>query len=50
MIHPLVRGSGRRLFPEGTPLAALQLVDSVTTTTGVMIATYEQAQATGATG
>jgi dihydrofolate reductase len=50
MIHPLVLGSGRRLFPEGTPLAALQLVDSVTTTTFVMIATYERAQATGATG
>jgi dihydrofolate reductase len=42
MIHPLVLGSGRRLFPEGLS-AALRLVDSVTTTTGVVIATYEAA-------
>jgi dihydrofolate reductase len=40
MIHPLVLGSGRRLFPEGGPHAALRLVDTVTTTTGVVIATY----------
>ncbi len=41
MIHPLVLGSGRRLFPDDGPVAELRLVDSVTTTTGVMIATYE---------
>jgi dihydrofolate reductase len=41
MIHPLVLGSGRRLFPDGSPLATLRLVDSVTTTTGVMVVTYE---------
>jgi dihydrofolate reductase len=41
LIHPLVLGSGRRLFPEGAALAELHLVDSVTTTTGVIIATYE---------
>jgi dihydrofolate reductase len=40
LIHPLVLGSGRRLFANGSPFAALQLVDSVTTTTGVVIATY----------
>jgi dihydrofolate reductase len=39
-IHPLVLGTGRRLFPEGSPLAKLQLVDSVTTTTGVVIGTF----------
>jgi dihydrofolate reductase len=39
MIHPLVLGSGRRLFSDGA-FAALDLVDSVTTTTGVLIATY----------
>ncbi len=43
MIHPLVLGSGRRLFPDGSPHVALQLVDSVTTTTGVVIATYRPA-------
>lgn len=41
LIHPLVLGSGRRLFPDGGPVAALRLVDSVTTTTGVIIATYQ---------
>ena len=42
-VHPLVLGSGRRLFPDGGPSEALRLVDSVTTTTGVVIATYETA-------
>jgi dihydrofolate reductase len=41
-IHPLVLGSGRRLFNGGcaTPL---KLVDSTTTTKGVVIATYQPA-------
>lgn len=39
-IHPLLVGSGRRLFTEGSPFAKLQLVDSVTTTTGVVIGTF----------
>lgn len=43
LIHPLVLGSGRRLFPEGAPAEDFRLVDSVATTTGVMIATYERA-------
>jgi dihydrofolate reductase len=43
LIHPLVLGSGRRLFPEGAPADDFRLVDSVPTTTGVMIATYEPA-------
>ena len=42
-IHPLVLGSGRRLFPDGSPFAALRLVDTKTTTTGVVIATYRPA-------
>jgi dihydrofolate reductase len=46
-VHPLVLGSGRRLFPEGGPPAALRLTDSVTTTTGVVIATYERAEGQG---
>jgi dihydrofolate reductase len=48
LIHPLVLGSGRRLFPDGSPLATLRLVDSVTTTTGVVIATYQPAEQTAA--
>lgn len=43
LIHPLVLGSGRRLFPDDGSLARLRLVDSVTTTTGVIIATYQPA-------
>lgn len=39
-IHPLVLGSGRGLFPEGSPFTALTLIDTKTTTTGVVIATY----------
>jgi dihydrofolate reductase len=41
LIHPLVLGSGRRLFPEsGSTRSAFELVDSATTGTGVVIATY----------
>jgi len=43
MIHPLVLGTGRRLFPDGGPTAHLRLVDSTATTTGVLIATYQAA-------
>jgi dihydrofolate reductase len=48
MIHPLVFGSGRRLFPDGGPVAALTLVDSETTTTGVVIARYEATKGSNA--
>jgi dihydrofolate reductase len=41
MIHPLILGTGRRLFPDGTFLTSLRLVKSVPTTTGVIIATYQ---------
>jgi dihydrofolate reductase len=40
MIHPLVLGTGRRLFPEGVH-ASLLLTGSVTAAAGVVIATYE---------
>lgn len=43
MIHPLVLGTGRRLFPEGVQLP-LRLISSVTSATGVVIATYEPAR------
>ncbi len=43
MIHPIVLGTGRRLFPDGGVPADLRLTDSVITTTGVVIATYEGA-------
>jgi dihydrofolate reductase len=43
-IHPLVLGTGRRLFAAGGAFAALKLVESVTTTTGVVIAVYERGE------
>jgi hypothetical protein len=38
-----VLGSGRRLFSEGGPCATMRLVDTKTTTTGVVIAAYQPA-------
>jgi dihydrofolate reductase len=43
LIHPLVLGSGRRLFTDGGASATLRLVDSKVTTTGVLIVTYRPA-------
>jgi dihydrofolate reductase len=43
MIAPVVLGAGRRLFAGGAQ-AALRLVDSNTTSTGVLLATYEPAR------
>ncbi|HEY1456261.1 MAG TPA: dihydrofolate reductase family protein [Candidatus Dormibacteraeota bacterium] len=40
-IHPLVLGSGRHLFADGGPCVTLNLLGSKTTTTGVVIATYQ---------
>jgi len=46
LIHPLVLGSGHRLFADAGAFATLRLVDAQTTTTGVVIATYRQAEPT----
>lgn len=40
-IHPIVLGSGRRLFPDVGPTAPLRLVSAETTAKGSMIATYQ---------
>jgi dihydrofolate reductase len=45
LIFPLVLGPGKRLFGEGTKPAALTLVDSKTSTTGVTMNTYHPAGA-----
>jgi dihydrofolate reductase len=42
LIHPVVLGAGQRLFRHRGSLTNLRLTDSVTTTTGVVIATYEE--------
>jgi dihydrofolate reductase len=43
LIHPLVLGSGRRLFGDGGVFATLQLVGARSTPNGVVIATYRPA-------
>lgn len=40
---PLLLGSGKRLLSDGTIPAGLRLVDSKTSSTGVIIATYKRA-------
>lgn len=44
LIHPLVLGEGRRLFPEGGIPATLRLVATKPTDKGVVVATYEPAE------
>jgi len=41
--YPVVIGSGKRLFADGAVPAALKLVDSKTTGTGIVINTYQPA-------
>jgi len=43
MIHPLVLGSGQRLFEHDGHQAKLRLLASTATTTGVLLLTYEPA-------
>ena len=43
LIHPLVLGTGLRLFPDGGPYASLSLVDSTKTDSGVVMATFRTA-------
>jgi dihydrofolate reductase len=40
---PVLLGTGKRLFAEGTVPSALKLVDHIVSTTGVVIGTYEPA-------
>jgi dihydrofolate reductase len=44
MIHPIVVGSGKHLFEDGSDHKALKLVDSKTFSTGVLYLTYQPAQ------
>ena len=44
MVHPIVVGSGKRLFEEGGDQIALELVDSRTFSTGVVYLTYRPAR------
>ena len=42
-IFPITLGTGKRLFSDGTIPAGLKLIDSRTSTTGVIVANYERA-------
>ena len=46
MIHPLVLGTGRRLFDDSIGRLSMTLTDSITTTTGVLLATYRPERGT----
>jgi dihydrofolate reductase len=46
LIHPLILGSRRRLFPDGGTVAILRLVGDKTTNNGVLIATYQPTEPT----
>jgi dihydrofolate reductase len=43
MVHPIVLGSGKRLFEDSSDQVALELVDSKTFATGVLYLTYRPA-------
>ncbi|HEV7482473.1 MAG TPA: dihydrofolate reductase family protein [Solirubrobacterales bacterium] len=43
MIHPLLLGSGQRLFDRGDPFAELRLLSATATPTGVIVAAYRPA-------
>ena len=40
MIYPIVLGSGKKLFPDGFPTRTLDLVETQTLTSGVIVAVY----------
>jgi dihydrofolate reductase len=42
-LHPLVLGTGRRIFPQGSAPASMRLLDSQPTSKGVIIARYRVA-------
>jgi dihydrofolate reductase len=44
MVHPVVLGTGKRLFEDGSDRKALELIDSKTFGTGVLYLTYQPLQ------
>ena len=43
IVYPVLLGTGKRIFAEGTPARSLELVDTKTTSSGVILATYRAA-------
>jgi dihydrofolate reductase len=48
MLHPIVLGGGKRLFPDEGARTTLRLIDAKTTGTGIVILTYHPARNDGA--
>ena len=44
LVHPVIAGSGKRLFKDGDSLKRLKLVSSKPTRTGTLIVTYQLLQ------
>jgi dihydrofolate reductase len=44
LLHPIVVGKGKRLFPDGTEQQGLKVLESKTLSTGVLYVTYAPAQ------
>jgi len=44
LVYPIIMGSGKRFFKEGSDLKRLKLVDAKTFSTGVLSLTYQPAQ------
>jgi len=44
MVHPIVLGSGKRLFRDGSDTKVLRLVDTKTFSSGVVVLYYEPAK------
>jgi dihydrofolate reductase len=44
MVHPVLLGSGRRLFSAGFPPVGLTLAESLTTPSGIVIAAYDRSR------
>ena len=44
MVHPLVLGTGKRLFGDGFPLSRLALVNTLALSSGVLVNTYRRAE------
>ena len=44
MVHPVVVGSGKRLFEDGSPTTALRLVETKTFGSGVVVLAYQPAE------
>ena len=42
MLHPVILGSGKRVFSEDAPMASLRLIDSTTTASGLLMLTYQR--------